>query len=538
MSYTMKHNRVSYIVLSAFICLTFSTTAQATLPDSIWHDTITDIRLHLQRIDTLSPYHCSLRLFGKNANGTPKAPALQALVETVGINALVLSWDHFAQDREWARITGKTIHNNLQGDWVWDNDSFSGNQFSHPYHGSMFYNAAREHGLSYGVSLLYPVLGSATWELFCETNPPAWNDFLSTGIGGAALGEVTHRVSDIFFDNSQRGAKRVFREVFGTFLNPVRGLHRIISGEMFHVNPLSAGKKEEPEQFSFQVGLGNRYVHDIGSIHPRMGYRYHQNIPYLDIRFTYGSHYNNLDEGVATRAYDYFDVYALVNLAHNNPTLGELDIMGRIGSIQRQLPHQWKLDIGFYQNVKYLDHYGKNGDQTAGNLSIISEAASFGGGLHAVRHGHSVSVLQDIMLSAVPLGGSTADYYPLRRYNFGTGFSIRHNFEFIFNRHLSFGNRFYFMRLFIAKGADPKKLEDYIQDPETYRSELADGINAWGDRGEQSILQNRLFFNLAITPNLRLRLQHEYYVRHGNYRLYPSITGRSMEWKAGVTYAL
>ena len=519
------------------ICMSICRPAEGAKPDSIWQDSITGIRTHLQRIDTLAPYSCPIHLFGKNANRTAKYPALQAMVETVGINALVLGWDHYVQQREWTEITNDVLHRNLTGGWLWDNDSFSGNQFAHPYHGSMFYNAAREHGLSYGVSLIYPVVGSATWELFCETNPPAVNDLLSTGIGGAALGEITHRTSDIFFDNTKTGAQRVVREVIGTFLNPVRGLHRIISGEMFHVNPLDPGKKELPEPYTFQIGIGNRYIHDTGATHPLVNQAYHQNAPYLDVQFSYGNHYNNLDEGKATRAYDYFDIYALINLAPDHPTIGELDIKGRIGSIQKQLPRQWKLDIGFYQNIKYIDHYGKY-SQAAGNLPILSEATSFGAGFHAVRQGKAITLMQDFMLSAVPLGGSTADYYPLRRYNFGTGFSIRHQFQFIYNRQLSFGNEFYFMRMFILKGANPKILNKYHSDPDLYRNELENGINAWGDQGEQSIILNRLSFNVNLFKNMQLKLMSEFYLRHGNYRYYPSHTAKSMEWKIGLNYAL
>jgi hypothetical protein len=141
----------------------------------------------------------------------------------------------------------------------------------------------------------------------------------------------------------------------------------MISGEMFHVNPLNPDKKELPEPYTFQIGAGNRYIHDIGAPHPHEGTAYNQNVPYLDVQFSYGNHYNNLDEGKATRAYDYFDIYALINLAPDNPTIGELDIKGRIGSIQKQLPRRWKLDIGFYQNIKYIDHYGRH-SQAAGNL--------------------------------------------------------------------------------------------------------------------------------------------------------------------------
>ena len=512
--------------------------AHASRPDSIWYDSITGVRTHLQIVDTQTKENCPLHIFGKNDDGTPKLPALQALVEDLGINALVFGYDRFVVPREWAKVDGKVIHDNLTGGWMWDSDSFSGNQFAHPYHGGMFYNSAREHGLSYGVSVTYPVLGSLTWELFCETNKPAINDLISTGIGGAAIGEVTHRTSDIFFDNTKRGADRVVREVIGSFLNPVRGLHRIISGEMFRVNRFSAGKKEVPEPYSFRIGVGTRYIHDMGDIHPHLGSRYHKNAPFFDVHFNYGNHYNKLDEGKPNRAFDYFDVYALVNLTNDHPTVGEFDITGRIGSYQKQLPHRWKLDVGFYQNIKYIDHYSSKETQRPGNLAIISEAASFGAGFYAMRQGKAVTLKQEIMLSAVPLGGSTADYYPLRRYNFGSGFSIRHHFEFVYNRHLSFGNNLYFMRLFVMKGAKPVNLDSTLDNPDLLQEAMVDGTSYMGDKGEHSVILNRFFANVNLFRNVQLHIQNDFYLRHGNYRYYPSVTAKSMEWKAGLIYSL
>lgn len=525
------------VVLLA-VCMMACIVSRAERPDSIWYDSITDIKVHLQRADTFATDACPFHIFGKKTDGTPELPALQSLIEDISINALVFSWDRFVARREWAKMTGKILWENMTGEWVWDSDGFSGNQFSHPYHGGMFYNSAREHGLSYGVSLTYPLVGSLTWELMCETNKPALNDLISTGIGGAAIGEVFHRTSDIFFDDTKRGAERVVREIVGTFLNPVRGVHRIVSAEMFRVNHFSAGKKEVPEPYSFRIGAGARYIYDMGDIHPHLGHRYHKTVPFLDVRFNYGNHYNKLEEGKPNRAFDYFDIYALVNLASDNPTIGEFELLGRIGSYQKLLPHRWKLDVGFYQNIKYMDHYSSKDVERPGNLSIISEAASFGAGIYAKRHGKSVSLKNELMLSAVPLGGSTADYYPLRRYNFGTGFSVRHRFEFVHNRHFSFGNNFYFMRLFVLKGMTPEKLDDYMNDNDRLLKAQAEGINAMGDKGEQSIVLNRLFANVNLFKNVQLHLQSEFYLRHGNYRYYPSVTAKSMEWKAGLIYSL
>lgn len=506
--------------------------------DSVWHDSITGTLTHLQQVDTLAPYTCSLHFFGKKPDGSPKAPALQALVEDFSINALVLGWDYYIQRRDWARVTRHHIKRNLTEGWVWDSDSFSGNQFAHPYHGSMFYNAARQHGLSYGVSLLYPLAGSFTWEVFCETNRPAYNDLLSTGIGGAAIGEVTHRVSDIFFDNTKRGPERVVREFLGTLVNPVRGLHRIISGEMFHVNPFNAGKREQPMPYSFQIGAGNRYIYDIGPTHPNTEGRFFGNVPFLDIHFNYGDHFNHLDLGKSPRAYDCFDLYMLFNFAPDHPTIGELDLRGRIGSIQRQLPHKWKLDISFNQNIRYIDHYNKHDEDAPGNLPLISEAASFGAGFYAQRQGRLTTLTHDFTLNAVPLSGSAADYFTMRRYNFGTGFSTRYRFQFTLNRRFTVGNDFYFMRLFILKGTEPRLIQQYLEDPEKHAADLQSGTVAWGDKGEQSILQNRAFLQVNLIHNLQLHLQHEFNLRHGNYRLYPSLTGKSHEWHIGIRYAL
>jgi hypothetical protein len=253
-------------------------------------------------------------------------------------------------------------------------------------------------------------------------------------VGGAAFGEVTHRMSDIFFDNTKQGPQRVVREIVGSLLNPVRGIHRIMSGEMFRVNRSNAGKKEEPMPYTFQIGTGGRYIHDRAPIHPRTGARYHEAIPYLDFRFICGNHFIHLEEGKSPRAYDYFGLYSLVNFAPDQPTVGELDIRGRIGSRQYLMPHRWKLDLGFYQNVKYIDQYSKEGDEEPGNLAIISEAASFGIGLYFERQGRTSTLTHDFMFSTVPLGGSTADYYPFRRYNFGTGASIRYRFQYDLNQ--------------------------------------------------------------------------------------------------------
>ena len=108
--------RLSVCTLLAAITLP-SLAALENAVDSVWYDSITGTRTHLQKVDSLSPYTCSLHFFGKKADGAPKSPALQALVEDIGINALVLGWDRYVQDRSWAYVTGDVIHRNQKDGW-------------------------------------------------------------------------------------------------------------------------------------------------------------------------------------------------------------------------------------------------------------------------------------------------------------------------------------------------------------------------------------------------------------------------------------
>lgn len=485
--------------------------------DSVWTDSITGDRVHLQRLsacDTLVKM---------------KPQPLIALAEDLGINAAILAWDYYVQDRSYARISKSVLEDHFKHGFEWDNDSFSGNQFAHPYHGAMFYNAAREHGLSYGVSLLYPIIGSATWEMLCETNAPAINDLLSTGVGGAAIGEVTHRTSDIFFDDSKTGVERVVREVIGSALNPVRAVHRLFSGEMWRVSR-NRGKKVVPQPYSFDVSVGGRLMSEDAN-----GENNDMLVPFVSFDFNYGERFTKSGK---TRPFEFFSMSLLANLSGNHPSVGELDILGRIASKQLELKNDWNVDLGFYQTLKYVDHYGKN-QQGTRNFAIISEAVSFGGGIYAERRARKSMINNDFLLNAVLLGGTNSDcmdkmsglYYRGRRYNFGMGFSFHEKLEYSLNRKFTIGDDLYFMQLFTPSNYNPGTtfLDDEKRKGET---------NTMGDRGGHSIVYNTAYVKVNLMKNLRLGFEYTYYFRHSLYRYFPSVIARSQEYKIGLTYSI
>ena len=73
----------------------------------------------------------------------------------------------------------------------------------------------RANGHGFWVSSAYAVGGAFVWECCGETHPMSFNDMISTGIGGMALGEMMYRMSSKILDNSATGKGRFFREAGG-----------------------------------------------------------------------------------------------------------------------------------------------------------------------------------------------------------------------------------------------------------------------------------------------------------------------------------
>ena len=155
----------------------------------------------------------------------PRRPWLAAS-EVFGMNMAVWTFDRFLMNEDFAKINGHTIKQNFKTGPVWDTDKFSTNLVAHPYHGSLYFNAARSNGLNFWQSIPFAAGGSLMWEFFMETEPPSINDMLATSFGGIELGEITYRLSDLFIDNRSHGAERVGREILSGLISPMRAINR------------------------------------------------------------------------------------------------------------------------------------------------------------------------------------------------------------------------------------------------------------------------------------------------------------------------
>src|SRR3954470_12610994 len=168
----------------------------------------------------------------------------------------VVPWafTRYVRDGEWARIGPKTWVDNLKFPWQWDNNKFNNNQFAHPYHGSLYYNAARANGYNFWQSAPWAFAGSLMWELFGEVWAPAPNDLANTTLGGITLGEMLFRFSSLTLDNQATGSNRAMREVGAARITPVRGFSRLVRGEMNDISETPPDWRPSVIQASMDVG--------------------------------------------------------------------------------------------------------------------------------------------------------------------------------------------------------------------------------------------------------------------------------------------
>lgn len=155
-------------------------------------------------------------------------PALEIPAFILALNAfnrLVLDSDDY--DTDW-----DSIRKNLTTTPEFDQDPFSVNQLGHPYQGGIYHGLARSAGLGYWESALYTLAGSYVWEIAGETTRPSINDLVTTGIGGAFVGEALFRMSSLLLEG---GGERpgFWRELGAAVISPPTGLNRLVFGDRF-----------------------------------------------------------------------------------------------------------------------------------------------------------------------------------------------------------------------------------------------------------------------------------------------------------------
>lgn len=421
------------------------------------------------------------------------------LGEIVFINSGVWAFDRFVMNEKFARITPSTISRNLHHDMVWDNDRFSTNLLAHPYHGNLYFNAARNNGLNYWQALPYTLGGSLMWEYICETEPPAINDLIATTFGGMALGETAFRLSSRILDESSRGRERVIREVMATLISPVRGIKRLISGEMWAYRPHILYSKKDSVPLVWNVELGASYLHNSS-------YKNKHISPYLRLGFQYG---NLFEESNIPFHHFLFDI--TLGMSDKQPLIQRISLTANLWS--RNFGEQTKSNFlfGLFQYFSYYDS-NQVGELEKNVPLRFSETASWGPGvrLHIPLFNRGEGKLeQHFYFGAVLLGGSYTDYYQAidRDYNLGSGYTLKSHTRLQIGRwtEVRLGVEHY--RLFTWKGYKSYELFE--------RNLLY--LNAQGDKGNVSFTVINPTLQIPFLWGSKLHLDTGFYFRKNYY---------------------
>lgn len=444
----------------------------------------------------------------------------KAALEAFAINVGVQCFDQFVMNEEFAKISFHSIKHNIETGFVWDNDQFSTNLFAHPYHGGLYFNAARSHGMNFWESVPYSFCGSLMWETTCEIEPPAINDLMATTFGGVAIGEVTHRVSNLVFDDRLSGFPRFMREFLGTLICPIKGLNRILSGDAWRVR----GKYYKYHDYqrspiSFSLSAGYRYLADNNTLFRGEGN------PYVRFNLVYGNPF----DGETTKPYDYFTLDATFGLSSNQPLITGLHLLGRLWSVPVEVSKGTEMEFGIFQHFNYYDSQPVK-DGTSLVPYRISEAASFGPGIiyRFPQVGNLTRFEQRVFLDGILLGGSLTDYYNVidRDYNMGSGYSVKAISFMEFGKVATFQIGADYYRIFTWKGYEGKDLA--TTDP-LY-------LNAQGDKGNVSLLVLNARFGLALSNRLNLDFNVSNYWRDTHYSYHDDVTSKTFDMSLGLQY--
>ena len=456
----------------------------------------------------------------------PQKPnLLRTAAMILAVNTFVQRWDAWVLNEEFAKISIHTVKNNFKNAFVWDNDNFNTNLFAHPYHGNLYYNSARSNGLNYFQSFPCAVAGSLMWEFFGEITPPAINDLMATSIGGTCIGEITFRISDLFYDDRDMGFSRFLRELGGALFSPMKGFKRVLTGEAWKVksrNYLYHDYSRIP--VSYSISIGSRYLADDRAL-----FRGEHN-PFLELAMEYGDPYNNEEN----KPFSFFRSNVTLGFSSNQPLINRLNLMGRIWGAPVADTKKFEADFGVFQHFNFYNSEAVK-DGTDLIPYRISEAASVGPGLiyRFPSLSERMNLEQRIFLSGILLGGSLSDYLYIqeRDYNMGSGFSAkiqtRMDISKVGYMHID-ANYFH---IFTWKGYDRSEWEG----KEGFE---LDYTNAQGDPGNTRLMAFNADFGLFLSRHLSLDLRGSYFMRHAHYRDFKDVDAKTFELRAGLTYKL
>jgi hypothetical protein len=327
---------------------------------------------------------------------TPKSPNFwQAATGVVALNGGLWFYNWHLQGSDWADVGTRSWWANLQSGFNWDDDVFGVNQVAHPYHGSLYFNAARGSGYGFWGSVPFVAAGSLSWEFFSENVRPSANDLINTTLGGIALGEVAHRMSSVLLSSKGFPAARRM----GAFVvNPVGRTQSLIHGGDAALDP--APSSSASLAVGRQSGMGAEPLAVSGDR------------PFIGLTFQYGTPF---DKHVK-RPYDAFE-FSLHLSPNQYVVLTHAGVSGLLTRRTLATSPRRQLMLGLFQHYEYDD------------IPLAKASSQSVSGALLYRQGLDTRTQIDfgLHLEAVPLGAVASEHDRARRrdYDFGPGVGAR-----------------------------------------------------------------------------------------------------------------
>jgi hypothetical protein len=243
--------------------------------------------------------------------------------QTLAINLVASRSNEYKRVANFNQISPRSWWHNFGEGFTYDDNEFKTNQLIHPFNGSTYFNSARANGHGFWSSTAFAIGGAFFWECCGETHPMSFNDMISTGLGGIALGEMGYRMSSKILDNTAQGKGRIWKEFAAFLVDPVRGFNRLVSGhaKTDRANPTDPMDHHPPGGGSLLM-LGSRTIGEGESLGENT-----KTTGYFEFSHAFGNPFDN----PRRLPYDSFDLSLQFNVGDKSP-LGQAQIVGALAT--------------------------------------------------------------------------------------------------------------------------------------------------------------------------------------------------------------
>lgn len=346
-------------------------------------------------------------------------PIKQRPVRAAGLlllsNFVPWIYDKYIIEANSADVNIKSLGRNLNpGNWNWEEGNFPTNQFAHPYHGSIFFNAYRSNGYSFWKSVPAAFIGSYAWETAGESLNFSINDFINTSYGGVIIGEVSHRFANRIINQRSTGVKRQVNEVLAFIINPANGLNRLLDGKWGRLGFNTI--QTDTSRIAAEVDIG---IRRINGNHQKNSFRW-----YGHVKIIYGTPFGDLQT-----PFSYFLIDAEFGKDHRN-IINMMSVSGSLTGWKKRKNKNYTSGFIMTANYDYINNevfsYGGQGIKLNRFINLA---------LSPKLELHTMVGVGPVLLAAVP----DTYLYHGKAYSYCSGGGLSASGQLTYKNVLSYG---------------------------------------------------------------------------------------------------